>query len=166
MVTEKSAVFGLGKHFDRLTAHQLDRYYKVGPTYPPTELDLQLQYSYTANLLWVLTQTAAKSSVVHLMSRLAPTRGGKNTYLATHAGIFAWGFFSIFALAFQCDVPHPWIFARDRCAGEGALWYPVIIFNIITDGVLSFLIAPTVWKLQMPTLQRATVIALFAVRLV
>ena len=29
IITEKSAVFGLGRHFDRLSAHQLDLYYKV-----------------------------------------------------------------------------------------------------------------------------------------
>ena len=29
IITEKSAVFGLGKHIDRLSAHQLDQYYKV-----------------------------------------------------------------------------------------------------------------------------------------
>ena len=29
ILTEKSAVYGLGRHFDRLSAHQLDQYYKV-----------------------------------------------------------------------------------------------------------------------------------------
>ena len=88
----------------------------------------------------------------------------QKVYLGGHGLVLAWLIFSVFALAFQCGTPHPWMYNKHRCAGDGALWYPVIIFNILTDIALSFLFAPTVWKLQMARAQRITVMSLFAVR--
>lgn len=85
-------------------------------------------------------------------------------YPTAHGAVGLWLIFSIVALSLQCDSPR-WEYRPQRCAGEGALWYPVIILNIVTDIVISFLFAPVVMKLQMNTHQKVTVTALFGFRL-
>lgn len=85
-------------------------------------------------------------------------------YPTAHGIVGLWFVFSILALSLQCDSPR-WEYRPSRCAGEGALWYPVIILNIITDIMVSFLFAPTVMKLQMNLHQKLTVSGLFGFRL-
>jgi hypothetical protein len=76
-----------------------------------------------------------------------------------------WGVFSLLAVAFQCGLPHPWIFNPTTCATKGAMMYPVIIMNIITDVILGTWILPTLWKLLMDQERRVMVVVLFGSRL-
>jgi hypothetical protein len=106
----------------------------------------------------------AKFSVFHLMLRVS-VQGMRRVYPFGCVVIGAWTIFSVFALAFECGRTNPWVYTPERCAGKGALWYPIVISNILTDGALAFLFAPVAWKLQMGLTQRLTVAALFGFRL-
>ena len=106
----------------------------------------------------------AKFSVLHLMLRLSP-QDMRRVYPIGRAVIGVWTIFSVFALAFECGRTNPWVYTPERCAGRGAVWYPIIILNILTDGALAFLFAPIAWELQMGLMQRLTVAGLFAFRL-
>jgi hypothetical protein len=106
----------------------------------------------------------SKMSVLHLMRRLS-TQGMRHAYPYAFAGIVTWTVFSVFALAFQCGATNPWLYSPANCAGQGAVWYPVIILNIFTDAVLSFLFAPIALRLQMGLVQRLTVTGTFGLRI-
>jgi hypothetical protein len=108
----------------------------------------------------------AKVSVVQLIMRLSQRRSKIHTACHIANGVIAlWTLFSILSLAFQCQLPDPWVYTPQRCAGSGAVWYPVVVVNLLTDTVLSFLFAPVLWKLKMSRTQRLTITSLFSVRL-
>jgi hypothetical protein len=69
------------------------------------------------------------------------------------------------ALAFQCESPQRWVYSPERCFGQGAVWFPIAVFNILSDAVIAFLFTPKLWKLNLARTQRITVIAFFGVRI-
>lgn len=105
----------------------------------------------------------AKMSVVLLLKRLASPQHIR--YYGLFGMTTVWAVFSLFALAFHCQLPEPWIFIPSRCFSRGRLLYPVIALNILTDGVLAIFILPVIWKLNMIKVARITVMALFASRI-
>jgi len=98
-----------------------------------------------------------------LLNRVAPRKPWVK--ISTLVAITAWSIFSIFALAFQCPLPHPWIFQPAQCPSHGNLLYPIIIFNALTDIVLALGIVPNVWNLQMIAKDRNLVMILFGLRM-
>jgi hypothetical protein len=119
---------------------------------------------YTAHILSILSMFFAKISVVMLFKRIAPTvnRSFKLGLLLC----VTWGVFSVFAIAFQCQLPEPWVFMPSQCSTHGYLQIPVIGLNMVTDAILAVGILPTIWKLNMPQETRVTVMTLFGLRLV
>lgn len=108
----------------------------------------------------------AKVSVVQLIMRLTQRRSRIHTACHVANGVIAlWTLFSIFSLAFQCQMPDPWTYTPQDCVGSGALWYPVVIGNFLTDAVLAFFFAPVLWKLKMGRSQRLAITSLFSLRL-
>lgn len=118
---------------------------------------------YAGELLSIAAMASAKTSAVLLSDRVAPR--DSHPYYGMLGLIAFWGAFSFLAIALQCGIPDPWAFAPDRCPSKGALYYPIISLNIVTDGLLALWILPTVWKLLMNHRDRITVIALFGSRL-
>ena len=88
-----------------------------------------------------------------------------NSYKFGLIMVVIWGTFSFLALAFQCQLPEPWVFVPSQCNTHGRLQYPVIILNILTDGVLAMGMLPTIWKLNLGLNIRVTVMILFGIRL-
>ena len=118
---------------------------------------------YTAQILGILSQGAAKVSVVMLFRRIAPA--ARRTHYIFLACIGFWALISTFMIAFQCQLPDPWVFVPSQCATHGNMQYPVIVFNMMTDIMLATGILPTVWKLNTSRETRVAVILLFASRL-
>jgi hypothetical protein len=109
---------------------------------------------------------AAKISVIHLIMRLSQRRSSIYTACYIVSGVIAlWAAFSVLSIALQCKFPRPWFYSPDRCAGAGALWYPIVILNLLTDAVLAFLFAPVLWRLKMSRKQRLTITSLFSIRI-
>ena len=123
------------------------------------------QRAYASNILSVIVQALAKLSAVSLIQRLNATSASKKTYPVVYVSIIGWLLFSIFALAFQCGVSQPWYYTPTKCAGEGALLYPVLVLNIVTDLAISFVFTPVLWGLRISTKSRVRIASLFAIRL-
>jgi hypothetical protein len=110
---------------------------------------------------------AAKISVVRLILRLSQRRSRLHTACHIMSGVITlWTVLSILSLALQCGMPDPWVYLPPKCAGSGALWYPVVVLNLLTDAVLAFLFAPVLWKLKMSLAQRLAITTLFGLRIV
>lgn len=118
---------------------------------------------YAGELLSITSMASAKTSVVLFSDRVAPRETRPYNVMLGLVGL--WSLFAILAIAFQCGLPEPWVFAPDDSPTKGALYYPIIILNILTDGLLAVWILPTVWKLFMNTGKRVTVVCLFGSRL-
>jgi hypothetical protein len=89
----------------------------------------------------------AKISIVLLYRRIAPQQA-RSGVLFLYGCIAVWAVFAILAQSFQCGGSVE--FKPDQCL-SGRLQYPSITLNIITDALLSFWMAPQIWKLQSST---------------
>lgn len=112
--------------------------------------------------------TLSKFSVLQLQQRLCgiqpASRYIKVMHQALAGSIIVWGVFSIFALAFQCGVKHPYTYTPDRCA-DGVVWYPITVFNAITDAALAFSFSPVILTLSARTKTKVKVMVLLSTRL-
>lgn len=129
----------------------------------PDALITFFQFEYAAQLTEIVAMLSAKTAVALLSDRVAPrTQRAKTSTLTC---ITAWAILSLFALAFQCPFPHPWVFQPVQCATHGKLLYPVVVFNSLTDVFLALWIVPTIWKLRTAWRDRLLVIFLFGLRI-
>lgn len=119
---------------------------------------------YVAELLGIAAQASAKVSVVLLSDRVAPRES--RSYFFMLGLVAMWTVFAFFATAFQCPLPEPWVFNPSACPTHGNLYYPIIIFNIVTDALLAAWILPTLWSLLLETNKRLTVVVLFGSRII
>lgn len=118
---------------------------------------------YAAQLIGILAIACGKASAAFLVQRTALLKlRYLHIFLATVA---AWAVFSLFATAFQCRLPYPWVLESSNCPTKGYLQYVVTAGNIITDIILSTWIIGPVWKIEMVQRDRLLVIFLFGVRI-
>jgi hypothetical protein len=84
---------------------------------------------------------------------------------------------SVFAIAFQCGLPHPWAYESGKCfipvhrpsslaktmltSSQMPFWIPVGAVDIITNIVLIVLPAWRIWGLQMGADKKVIMIAAF-----
>ncbi|KAH8665725.1 hypothetical protein BGZ60DRAFT_409771 [Tricladium varicosporioides] len=145
----RAVLVGLGQRIEILTPEKIDAYYKL---------------MYTCQLLGILSMAASKTSVVMLFKRIAQT--ANRSYKGGLIMVALWGIFAFLVIAFQCQLPKPWVFIPSQCNTHGYLQYPVIILNILTDVLLATGIFPTIWKLNLKRDTRITVMILFGMRIV
>jgi hypothetical protein len=72
---------------------------------------------------------------------------------------------TLFLIGFQCQLPRPWILSPKKCSTHGHVYYPITLFNILTDVILSLWILPVLWRLQMNRHTKKIVTWLFVSRL-
>lgn len=83
----------------------------------PAELGgLQNMY-YTSNLFFIMAIGLAKISVVRLLHRISRSEQHRLVFNIATGLIGAWIVASVFALALQCDLHHPWISVDQKCPG-------------------------------------------------
>jgi hypothetical protein len=113
----------------------------------------------------VLALAFAKLSLVLLFKRIAPqqvgSQGGK--WLMSTVAIYT--LLSLFLIAFQCQLPRPWILNPLECSTHGNVYYPITISNMLTDVLLALWIFPLIWGLHMRTQAKSIVLWLFGSRL-
>ncbi|PYI01647.1 hypothetical protein BO78DRAFT_245724 [Aspergillus sclerotiicarbonarius CBS 121057] len=117
---------------------------------------------YTAEMLFLAGQCAAKMSVCLLLRRL----GRETAYLRLCTGglviLASWGVASILAMALQCEPGHPW--ELTGCRSFIAGWRAIAAFDAITEALLVGLSIRLVWGVQMRRSQKAAVIGAFGTR--
>ncbi|KAJ9658833.1 hypothetical protein H2201_007614 [Coniosporium apollinis] len=149
IVIDRAVQAGLGEHVNALSSSSKDNYFK---------------FFYSAQLLSITAQAFAKHSMLLLIERLDSTTFTLRNCRIIHVLCLAWALFSLFAVAFQCGLPNPWVFDSVRCVAGGSLYYVIIVFNVITDAFIASFFLPVLWKLQMDRATRLTVTSIFAAR--
>jgi len=120
---------------------------------------------YASDLFFLIAMLLAKLAVVRFVYRISSRSAAtKGKLMVLQICVAAWGVFSIPAIAFQCGTPLPWLYLPDRCTGSGALWYPTLIFSIMTDAWLAVCAWSAVPELQIGQKQRQVVLGLFGTR--
>ncbi len=73
------------------------------------------QSIYASQLLTIVTLTCAKLAVSQLILAIRPQRVIRLALHVVEGVIGVWFITSLFALAFQCNLPHPYLLATNRC---------------------------------------------------
>ena len=71
----------------------------------------------SSNLLFLLALASSKASVASLLLRLCAQKKQKLLFVGALGSNVVLLVASIFAVAFQCDVSHPWILIGKQCDG-------------------------------------------------
>ncbi|CBF78153.1 hypothetical protein AN8727.2 [Aspergillus nidulans FGSC A4] len=150
VVLQKAVDNGLGKHEAGLSESQIQRLSK---------------YSYAAQLLLIIVLSLSKLSTALLVWKLTPSRSLRQ-YCTTAAVVIAgWTIFALFSISFQCQMPETWRYTPERCAGEGALLYPIAVFNIVTEIILVILPFVMMQNVQMASQKKVKILSSFSSRL-
>lgn len=160
-----SMVFGIAQTavIYRSATHGLGR---DQSTLSPAAFESFAKAYYTANLLYILTITFAKASLVFLIVRLSPARSVRQICYGLLGLIGLWCIVFLFLFAFQNPMPAPWNYTTTPNFSISGLYYALGITDILTDLFVTLLPAYVIWNVQIPFRKRVTVIAVFASRLV
>ncbi len=158
---------GLGRHRLALSTSSYDTYSKVCSNFimPNDSVANSLKYFYASELLLILSVAFAKASVTLLIVAIKPGEGVLRACYGVLAVVGLWAVSGFFALAFQCDLPRPWLSDPGRCINQQGLLDFIGAINILTDVaviVLSFFLMRNV---QVSSYKRFQVVGLFATRI-
>lgn len=121
---------------------------------------------YAASMLVIGVLAASKASVTHLVIAINPSRKLVLACYGTLGLVLAWTIASVFALAFQCDLPQPWNSKGNKCVDRFALNVGIHALNIFTDCVIVAIPFIMMQSVQVSMSKRFVVSGLFAARLV
>jgi hypothetical protein len=151
VLSNASVGAGLGRHQDKLSAHDLDRYFK---------------FFWTGQLMAVLSMAAAKLSIVFMFNRIIPSHQAPKTLKVLIPIVAAYAVIAILLIAFQCQPPNTWVLNLRTCPTHGNVYYATTALNVMTDAILGGWILPSIWALQMQNRTKFMVIALFGSRFI
>ncbi|KIX04255.1 uncharacterized protein Z518_07809 [Rhinocladiella mackenziei CBS 650.93] len=142
---------GLGQHRDAIS---------------PDRFAIFSKYMYAAQMLFIIANALAKASVIFFIMAISPQRQIQQSSYTLLVIIAGWTISGVFALAFQCPLPHPWMFVEGKCVSREALSLFLGIVNILTD--ISLIVIPWVmmWWVQTHTRIKYQVMALFGSRII
>ncbi|OJJ66113.1 hypothetical protein ASPBRDRAFT_189152 [Aspergillus brasiliensis CBS 101740] len=151
VVIQKGVDNGIGRHMDTLSA---------------TALQKASKYLYAAQLLHVVILSLSELSTTLLVWKLTPHRGIRQTCRITVGLVAAWTIFAVFGIAFQCEMPDPWLYSASRCAGQGATLYPISIIHIITELIIVIIPFFMMRNVQLTLTTRVKILAAFSARII
>jgi hypothetical protein len=74
-----------------------------------------LQSTYAADLLYIVNLCLVKLSVIVLLHNITPVKFHKRLGLVLGIVTVLWALSAVFATAFQCRLPNPWMTIGNRC---------------------------------------------------
>ena len=103
VLLQKAVDHGLGKHQDRLSDGDIQAWSK---------------FAYAAHLLLIVALSLSKMSTILLIWKLTPSKSLRRSCAIAAGIVVGWSIFAVFGIAFQCEMPGPWLYSPERCAGE------------------------------------------------
>ncbi|RFN55663.1 hypothetical protein FIE12Z_60 [Fusarium flagelliforme] len=143
---------GLGEHRDAISENGFNHFSKL---------------MYASRMLGILVHATTKDSL-GLLIRQIDKQGGLNLANMILGGIItAWAISGIFATAFQCPMPQPWLADnKQQCPNQGPIFLYNGIMIILTDIALCILPIAIMWEVQTSVRRKIIVMALFGTRLI
>ncbi|MCJ1351581.1 MAG: hypothetical protein MMC33_001565 [Icmadophila ericetorum] len=152
---------GLGQHQSTLTSDQI--------------LHFQ-QAAYSSHFLYVVSICLAKMAILHFLLTLARKDSRSLAVKVTIVFNIIFLVVAIFAIAFQCRLPQPWLTITGKCFNQNAFWIVFGLTDILVDlatVVLPFFLLHDLhlaWGKKFPAIiaftLRAIVVPIIIVRLV
>ncbi|KAF2112038.1 hypothetical protein BDV96DRAFT_665054 [Lophiotrema nucula] len=121
---------------------------------------------YAATILYILTVGVSKISITAFLGRLSGTATHKTIIIILGIVILCWTIAITFGVAFACALPHPWETFTGKCISTMPFWIGSTTVDVLTDIIMIVLPIQMVWNLQMELGRKATVVFIFALRLV
>ncbi|PYH32046.1 uncharacterized protein BO87DRAFT_461082 [Aspergillus neoniger CBS 115656] len=150
-VIQKGVDGGIGRHIASLS---------------DTAIQTASKYLYAAQLLHVIVLSLSEFSTTLLVWKLTPHRGIRQTCRITVGLVAAWTIFAVFGIAFQCEMPDPWLYSSSHCAGKGSILYPISIIHIITELVIVVIPFFMMRNVQLTLTTRVKILAAFSARII
>ncbi|KAF2747897.1 hypothetical protein M011DRAFT_43160 [Sporormia fimetaria CBS 119925] len=147
ITSERLVAVGLGQHMDTLSSDDVDIFFKT---------------HYTTQFLAVLSMYCAKGSIVLMFHQIIPHEPRGLRYLLPV--ICACAAASLCLVAFQCQLPTPWMLKPASCSTSGRVHYATAALNMATDAMVAVWVVPAIWKLQMKKSDRQIVSLLLLAR--
>lgn len=126
----------------------------------------QSQAVWVAAIIYTLTGSFAKLSLLVVYIRLSPQRSFQYCVAATMALIASYTVGLFFSFLFSCDpMSRSWnaLETEGKCINQAALYIATAAANIISDVILFVLPIPLVVKLHMPRMQKIGLFFVFAI---
>lgn len=122
---------------------------------------------YALRIFGILVHATTKVSL-GLLIRQINRQGGLNTANMILGGlVIAWTVSGVFATAFQCPMPEPWLAENAaQCPNQGPIFLYNGIMIILTDIALCILPVAMMWEVQTSIRRKIIVMALFGTRLI
>ncbi|KAL3459002.1 hypothetical protein BJX64DRAFT_291664 [Aspergillus heterothallicus] len=146
---QKAVDHGLGKHQDQLSGASVQAWSK---------------FAYAAHILVIFVMALSKMSTILLIWKLTPSKSLRLSCGVTAGIVAGWTVFAVLSLSFQCEMPGPWLYLPERCAGEGAIFYPIAALNILTELVIVVLPFVMMRNVQMARHKRVKILTSFTSR--
>ncbi|PLB48980.1 integral membrane protein [Aspergillus steynii IBT 23096] len=151
VLMQKAVDHGLGRHFNTLKT---------------TKLHKASKFVYAAQLIQITILSLSKVSTTLLVWRLTPNNQLRRACAITIGLTTAWTLFALFGIAFQCQMPHPWLYSPERCAGQGVLVYPISVFHILLEIIIIVLPFFMMRDVQMAWQKSFKILCSFSARLI
>ena len=71
---------------------------------------------YGSNILFIVAMGLSKITVVQFLLQLTANPPQRRVFYSALGVISIWTFASLFALALQCDLSHPWLLVGQKCS--------------------------------------------------
>ncbi|KAJ5834323.1 hypothetical protein N7447_000349 [Penicillium robsamsonii] len=150
VLLQKAVDHGLGKHQDQLSKGDIQAWSK---------------FAFAAHILLIIILSLSKISTTMLVWKLTPNKTLRRSCIVTAGIVVAWSIFAVLSIAFQCELPHVWLYSPERCVGEGVLFYPIGVINILTEIIIVVLPFIMMQHVQMVKNKRVKILCSFTVRL-
>ncbi|KAK1140015.1 hypothetical protein N8T08_010924 [Aspergillus melleus] len=149
VLMQKAVDHGLGRHVSTLKTPALHKASK---------------FLYAAELIQVIILSSSKISTTLLVWKLTPNNHLRRACAITIGFTTAWTIFALFGIAFQCELPRPWLYSPDRCAGEGVIIYPISVFHILLEIIVIVIPFFMMRDVQMAWQKRLKILCSFSAR--
>ncbi|GMF71867.1 unnamed protein product [Aspergillus oryzae] len=103
VLLQKAVDHGLGRHQDLLSDDDIQTWSK---------------FAYAAHILLIGAMSLSKMSTILLIWRLTPSKILRRSCAVATGIVVGWSIFAVLGIAFQCEMPGPWLYSPERCAGE------------------------------------------------
>ncbi|OAP62850.1 hypothetical protein AYL99_02077 [Fonsecaea erecta] len=126
--------------------------------------DIQ-RMTYTSNLFFILIIGLSKISIVSFLHRISRMKQHRLVFNIAMGLLGVWTLGAFLAVAFQCDLSHPWLTVNQKCPGVLRRWQVIGALDIVTEVAIIALVAYLVHDLQTSVSSKMTVLSIFGIRL-
>jgi hypothetical protein len=123
------------------------------------------QSIYAALLLFIMSQSCAKMSVISFVGTLTPVVLHHRMALALAAITAIWTIIALFGFAFACKPPSTWDYGGNQCIDIKAFYAFVEAASAVIDVLLVTLPVRIISNLQLVSKRKFTIVAFFSSRL-